>query len=94
MLYNAELEQLLVLREQLLHEVPVQHLLRRHVELQLVRHVRDEVGLGLEAREEILRHDTAFLGAHERLLLLLLLLHLHLLLLLSLHLLLLLLSLH
>ena len=90
----AELEQFLLLREQLLHEVAVQHFLRRDIELKLVRHVGYEVLLGPEPREQLLRHDAALPGAHERLLMLLLLgLHL-LLLLLNLHLLLLLLSLH
>ena len=93
----AELEQFLVLHQQLFHEISVEHLLRRDVELQLVLHVGHEVFLRLEPRKQLLRHDAALLGAHERLLLLLLLvlLHLHLLqLLLSLHLLLLLLIIH
>ena len=98
---GVELEQPLVLGEQLLHEVLVQHLRGRHVELQLLREVLDEVRLGLEAREQLLGEMSPLLGAQERLLLLLrlhllllLLLCLHLLLLLCLHLLLLLLKRH
>ena len=47
----------------------------------MVPHVRDEVVLGAEAREQILRHDPPLLSTHERLLLLLLLLRLEVLLL-------------
>ena len=35
----AELEQLLILDKKLFHKVSVKHLFRRHVELQLIRHV-------------------------------------------------------
>ena len=58
----AELEQLLLLEEHLPQEVLVHHLLRRHVELQLVLEIRDEVLLGPEARKELLRHHASLLS--------------------------------
>ena len=71
----AEFEQFLILDEKLLHKVPVEHLFWWHVELQLIRHIRNEVILGLEACKELLRHDSPLLGTHKWLLLLLLSLH-------------------
>ena len=64
---RTEFEQLLLLGEHLPQEVPIHHLLRRHVELQQPE-VLDEVLLGPKAREQLLGHDSALLGAHERLL--------------------------
>ena len=91
LLDSSEFEQFLFLREQLFHEVSVQHLLRRHVQLQLVPEIRDEVLLRAEPREQLLSHDTPLLGANEEVLIHLLS---RLLLLRCLHLLLLLLIMH
>ena len=73
-LHIAQLEELLMVEEDLLQEVLVDlthtchqdpdqtyHVVRRHVELHLLLEVPEEVGLGGEPPEELLRH-LALLG--------------------------------
>ena len=69
MLDLVEGEQLLLLRQDLLDKVLVQHLIRWHIELETLREVLDEVALRTELPDEFMCHHPPLLCASEDLIL-------------------------
>ena len=60
-----ELEKSFLLFEDLLDKVLVDHFLGRHVELQVLREVLEEVSFGSELADQLCDHDSPLLCAFE-----------------------------